>query len=104
MPLFSTIWYFLKHWFGTPPKGKVFLITGASKGIGKALAFELAKQGRTVILVSRNQKLLNQVQQEITTKYNTNVYAMPFDVTTYDGYDELLINANKLAGPVDTII
>jgi NAD(P)-dependent dehydrogenase (short-subunit alcohol dehydrogenase family) len=43
---------------------KVALITGASKGIGKAVAYALGKEGAKVILVSRNQEALDEVAKE----------------------------------------
>lgn len=43
------------------------LITGASKGIGKAIALEFAKRGKTVLLVARNEEMLKQLSREIET-------------------------------------
>jgi NADP-dependent 3-hydroxy acid dehydrogenase YdfG len=47
-------------------KGKTALITGASKGIGRALAISLAKEGVNVGLVARSEAELKTVQAEIT--------------------------------------
>lgn len=46
-------------------KGKVAIVTGASKGIGKAIAIALAKEGVQVVLAARNLELLLHVQNEI---------------------------------------
>ena len=47
-------------------QGKVALITGASRGIGKAIALELAKQGmKRLILVARDRQKLAEVAAEI---------------------------------------
>ncbi len=46
--------------------GKVALITGSSKGLGKAMAFALAAAGAKIALVSRDRKLLDEVAAEIT--------------------------------------
>lgn len=48
-------------------EGKIALITGASRGIGKAIAIAFAEHGATVILVSRKQDLLDKVAQSIAS-------------------------------------
>ena len=87
-----------------PPQGKVYLVTGASKGIGKAIAFELAKQGKSLILVARTEKTLLEVQQDIVDKYKVPVISIPFDVVDFDGFQKVLKTAHSKIGPVDTII
>ncbi|CAM8878530.1 unnamed protein product [Rhodiola kirilowii] len=49
--------------------GSWALVTGATDGIGKAFAFELAKKGLNLILVGRNPEKLKAVSDEILTKY-----------------------------------
>ncbi|CAI9101507.1 OLC1v1038846C1 [Oldenlandia corymbosa var. corymbosa] len=50
-----------------PINHRTVLITGVSKGLGKALALELAKRGHTVIGCSRSQDKLNALQAELAT-------------------------------------
>ncbi|VDM83938.1 unnamed protein product [Strongylus vulgaris] len=56
------------------------LITGATDGIGKAYAFELAKKGFNIFLVSRTQSKLDEVQKEIREKYSK---VFPLDKLTH---------------------
>ncbi|DBA00153.1 TPA: hypothetical protein N0F65_000476 [Lagenidium giganteum] len=49
--------------------GKWGVVTGATDGIGKALAMELARKGMNVLLLSRTQSRLEQVRDEILAKY-----------------------------------
>jgi len=46
-------------------KDKIILVTGASRGMGKAISIAVAKSGAKVILVARNEKKLQQVKEEI---------------------------------------
>ena len=46
-------------------KGKVAMVTGASRGLGKAMALGMAEAGADVILVSRNETLMNETALQI---------------------------------------
>ena len=46
-------------------KGRVALVTGASQGIGRACALELARTGAVLVLAARNQDKLAEVKAEI---------------------------------------
>lgn len=58
----------------------VALITGASKGIGKAIAFQLAAKGYDVLLVARNENLLQSVAEEIRSKHKVSVDYFAIDL------------------------
>ena len=58
------------------------LITGASKGIGKAMAFELAAKGYDLAIVARSEELLQQVKIEIEGKYKVKVEPLATDLST----------------------
>ena len=69
------------------------VITGASDGIGKAYAFELAKRGFKVGLVARNQEKLDNVGKEITETHGVEAKTVVFD---FDGlYTEEKVNELK---------
>jgi short-subunit dehydrogenase len=55
---------------------KIIWITGASSGIGKALAIKFAEKGWTVAASARRESLL-----EDLNKFNPNIYSFPLDVT-----------------------
>ena len=57
------------------------LITGASKGIGKAIAEELASKGYDLLLVARSENLLKQVASAIEEKYNVAVDSLALDLS-----------------------
>ena len=62
-------------------KDKNILITGASKGIGRSLAVNLSKHKANVILLARNEDLLDSLYDEIKEKYNTNPMIIGCDLS-----------------------
>lgn len=79
------------------------LITGASKGIGNAIAYELAAQGKNLILVARSENLLKSLSQELSAK-NIDVKYLATDLLDEDAAKLLFdwIEIQKLT--VDTLV
>ncbi len=69
------------------------LITGASKGIGKAIALEMAKNGHNLALCARDSVELEILKNQILALYNIQIFAMPCDC----GVKQEVINFTKLA-------
>ena len=65
-------------------KDKNILITGASKGIGRSLAVNLSKHKANVILLARNEDLLDSLYDEIKEKYNTNPMIIRCDLSQFE--------------------
>lgn len=78
------------------------LISGASKGIGKEMAYLLAKEGYKVLLVARSEDLLDAICKDIHAKYGVEAKYLALDITkSYkDIYDYCM--ANKMI--VDILI
>ncbi len=57
------------------------LITGANKGIGRAIALELAKHNYNLLLTARSADLLNEVAEEIKKKYPVKVHVIALDLS-----------------------
>jgi len=81
-------------------KGKTALITGATRGIGKAIAKTYAKHGAKIILNARDMKKAQIIANELRDKYNAEVEIILFDVASYDevknGFKELFKITKKL--------
>jgi NAD(P)-dependent dehydrogenase (short-subunit alcohol dehydrogenase family) len=69
--------------------GKLALITGASKGIGRATANILAQEGCDVILVSRDAKSLNDAADAIRSRYSVSAKTFPADLSKHDAIEKL---------------
>ena len=74
------------------------LITGASSGIGRDIAKELARRGYDIVIVARSEDKLNELKNEIN---NVKVEVIPMDISNLDnckelynkvGYVEILVN------------
>ncbi|MFN8354643.1 MAG: SDR family oxidoreductase [Spirosomataceae bacterium] len=65
------------------------LITGASKGIGKAIAEELAKHNYSVLLVARSESLLRQLAQDISTSYGVTADYLALNLSDHDAAQQV---------------
>jgi 3-oxoacyl-[acyl-carrier protein] reductase len=83
--------------------GSVAIITGASKGIGKAVAVMLARQGVKVVLAARNSEMLTAVEQEITGAGGT-ALVIPTDITSEHAVEHLIGETRKQFGSIDILI
>lgn len=67
--------------------GKWAVVTGATDGIGKAIAVQLAKRGLSVVLIGRSEDKLKQVAEELES--HTEVKTIKYDFNNTDEYDEI---------------
>ena len=65
-------------------KDKIVLITGSTRGIGRAIAEVYAQNGATIILNARNKGKAETFAQELRSKYGVRVEIVLFDVSDYD--------------------
>ncbi len=84
-------------------EGKVAIITGSSRGIGKAIALQLAQQGASVVLNGRDLERLNQTALEIN-KYTQEVEVICADVSHTEGAQELINRTVNRFGKIDMLI
>ncbi len=70
--------------------GQWALVTGATSGIGRALARQLAAQGMNVVAVARTQGRLDELATELRAKPGVEVRALALDVSTRQGIEALI--------------
>ncbi len=81
-------------------KGKKVLVTGASGGIGKAIAIELSSNGADLCLTGRNKSELESLQKLI----GGNCEIIISDLSKSEGIDELANSAQEKMGQIDILI
>lgn len=84
-------------------QNKTAIITGASRGIGKAIAENLALAGATVLLVARNSDELNKVVKRILEK-GGKAYGFAFNVSDEQAVAQFIAEAEKTYTHIDVLV
>ena len=90
-------WYFIRTYILTRlgfrknlmEYGKWAVITGATDGIGKEYARQLAEEGLNIVLISRTKEKLEAVASEIRNKSKVETLTIVYDFTDIEGFDAL---------------
>ena len=83
-------------------KNKTIWITGASSGIGKALALAFSKEGANIILSARNEQKLNEVKEQCTNPDKVKI--LPLDLTDFSSFNEKVISAIQFFDGIDILV
>lgn len=81
---------------------KVYWVTGASSGIGRAFALEVASKGAHVILSARRKEALEEVKAAAPDPHKMHV--LPLDLSDADSLEAAVDRAEALAGPIDCLV
>jgi len=87
----------------TQSRAGVAIVTGASAGIGTAVARRLAQDGFQVVLAARRRERLQELEQEITARGGT-ALAIPTDITRLDDCRQLVQKTVTAYGRIDVLV
>ncbi|MDA3814154.1 MAG: SDR family oxidoreductase [Candidatus Cloacimonetes bacterium] len=84
--------------------GKIALVTAASKGLGKAVASQLASEGANVIICSRSLESLQKAKSDIFEKLNKDVTTISCDVTNEEQIKHMINSIIQDFGTIDILV
>ena len=80
------------------------IVTGGSRGIGKAIARELAREGVDVAIVARNKADLETAARELAAETNRRIVALAADVTSKEQVDRVVAEAAQQLGGLHILV
>ena len=83
--------------------GKVAVVTGSTKGIGKAIAERMAEQGARVVISSRNQDLCDDVATNIVSK-GGHAVGISCNINHKEQLESLVEKTNSVFGDIDVLV
>jgi 3-oxoacyl-[acyl-carrier protein] reductase len=85
-------------------KGKVAIVTGSTKGNGRAIADLYSENGANVVITGRNEKEVAAVEQEIRKKYKTDPLGIRIDITSLPSVKALVSKTKSKYGKIDVLV
>lgn len=83
---------------------KVALVTGGTRGLGKAIACKLAGEGTKVVVTGTNEERAQEVAKEISEKYNTEAIGLKQDVTSEESTKQVVKTIIKKFNRIDILV
>jgi NAD(P)-dependent dehydrogenase (short-subunit alcohol dehydrogenase family) len=84
--------------------GKVAVITGSTRGIGKAIAYRMAEHGCKVTISSRKAAVCDAVAAELNEAFPGSAIAVPANISSKEDLQRLVDEARKAFGKVDILV
>jgi NAD(P)-dependent dehydrogenase (short-subunit alcohol dehydrogenase family) len=84
--------------------GQTAIVTGGSKGLGKAIADGLASAGANIVVISRNKSEAEAAAKEIADTYNTKTIGLQVDVTQQTDIEAMVSTVFDTFGRIDALV
>jgi len=87
-----------------PLAGKIAVVTGASRGIGRQSALALARAGAQLVAVARTEGALTELDDEVRQATGQSATLVPLDIAEGDGLDRLGLALYQRFGRIDVLV
>src|SRR5262245_48552821 len=84
--------------------GRVAIVTGASRGIGKAIAGELAREGADVVVCGRHRETLDEAAQALAKDTGRRIVPIAADTTRWESVTALVASTLAQLGRIDVLV
>src|SRR5262245_26227850 len=84
--------------------GKVAIVTGGSRGVGKAIALELAREGVDVVICGRSRDTLESSAKDLAGATGRRIIAVPADTTSREAVEQMVKETMASLGRVDILV
>jgi NAD(P)-dependent dehydrogenase (short-subunit alcohol dehydrogenase family) len=84
--------------------GKVAVVTGGSRGLGRAIVLGYARHGASVVIASRNQASCDELASQVTCEYGTVAAGVPCHVGHWDECGQLIDTVYDRFGRIDVLV
>ena len=85
-------------------KGKVSIVTGSARGIGRAILEKLAEEGATLIITDIDEEMAKSTAKDISSKFNVDTLALKHDVSLEDSTKEVVDKIIEKYSRIDILI
>jgi 3-oxoacyl-[acyl-carrier protein] reductase len=85
-------------------RGKTALIGAASKGLGYAIARELAMEGAAIVICARTREPLKEARDKLANETGAKVYAIPADLSKYEDVKRVTATSLEKLGRIDVLV
>ena len=88
----------------SPLAGRVAVVTGGGRGIGRAIATALAVEGMSVMVLARTGSQVREVAEDLTSRYGVPVLPAALDVTDAAAVERAVLHCEQHLGTVDLLV